>query len=221
MSTSPYHLLLITIAIASYACTNTSNEIQEQLNTEDTSKATKAKFSPIQIDEWTELACGLYSTEKGDIGFPSAPSIVLTSDSLLSEFGLSNVFITRITDNNKREELKNVVDTASFESLGANFYRDKNHLYFHYTTFDGGLFTIFSDDTSGFELLGSNDVRYQSKIYHSRSGELDADPASFKAFEGVDQVARDKNGYFTFNERITEEELRASLGDSLFQKVKE
>jgi hypothetical protein len=171
--------------------------------------------------EWTELKCGLYINSKGDLGFPTEPDIVfIPSSELEGERSMCpNNFLTKFGYNDTLQ-LKNVIDINSFESLGAGFYKDKGHVYSHYAVCAAGYFHIFADDTTTFKVLGGYAI-YKTKVYERRKGLIEADAATFKVFEGFDHIAKDKDGFLSFGERISEEELKNEMGEGLFNKLVE
>ena len=178
------------------------------------------KVKPTLGREWKRLKCGLYINSIGDLAFATNPQIAFTPENELEAERCPNVFITEFGTYEDSTQLKEVVDTVTFEHLGANMYKDKNHLYSYYAMCDGGYFNIFSNDTAGFSYLGGVYFQFKSKIYHTRQGEIDADAESFVVYEDFGQIAKDKNGYFSFNERISEKQLRLDLGEELFNKLK-
>jgi hypothetical protein len=196
------------IVFSLLACNETESSNQNDSNGLSTEVATDK--------EWTELKCGLYINSKGDIAFPTEPDIVFIPHSKLEDERsmCPNNFLTTFGYDDTLQ-LKNVVDVHSFEPLGPYFYRDKNNIYSHYAVCDAGYFQIFVHDTTTFKVFGGY-ATYKGKVYQHRKGPIEADGATFKVFEGIDHVAKDKDGFFSFGERISEEELRNEIGEALF-----
>ena len=169
--------------------------------------------------EWKYLKHNLYINTKGDIGFASEPNIVFVPPSELEgeRSMCPNVFLTTFGYYDSIT-LKSTIDVETFEYVGASYYKDKNHIYSHYTVCDGGAFKIFSDDTASFKVWGLH-ATYKSKAYHYRWGQLDADIETFTTFSASDNIARDKNGFFSFGERISAAELEKEMGQELFNDL--
>jgi hypothetical protein len=156
------------------------------------------------------MECGLYINKNGEIGFPTRPDYVFKEHKLKGEDKMCpNRFITELNDSTM---LNKIIDTSTFRNIGASFYLDKNNIYNYYVMCDGGFLYQFSEDTSNFEMLNSEFARHHSTIYHFRSGELDADIETFKASSRFTSVAKDKDGYFEFGERVIKEQLKKGMG---------
>lgn len=189
-----------------YALKLISCGVQERSNEETTIQVAEK--------EWRELRCGLYINTKGDLAFFSNQKgdkgeSVICEDVYITSFGYDD-----------STQLKDIIDTATFEYIGAIMFKDKNRIYRFSPKCDGGYFYIFSDDTSGFTLLNDYYYKYKSNIYHYSYGEIDADAETFTVFEDFDNIVKDKDGFFEFNERVTDSELKERLGEELFQKLK-
>lgn len=182
-------------------------------------RESKVKTRSQPHGHWIRLTCGLYLSPDGVLGFASRPEIANIPNTQLKSEECANVFITHIGSEG-RLSLKSVVDTNTFESLGANFYRDKSNIYNHYEMCDRGYLNIFSEDTSSFKVLGSCYAVHHSKVYHFRSGLIDADPVSFKTSNDLGQLAKDKYGFFAFGERISEEQLIQDAGQEMYRRLK-
>ncbi len=167
------------------------------------------------LPKWRKMSCGLFMGPNGEIGFPSAPGIAnIPRQAIKSELCACN-FLEYI-GSQQAALIADVVDTVTFQHLGSSFYKDKNHIYNYYAMCEGGYLNIFADDTSGFEMLGTCYARYQSKIYNDRNGRLNADSETFKC---IGCIAKDKNGYFEFDERIDAEILKNNVGEERFEKL--
>lgn len=156
-----------------------------------------------QTTEWKKLKCGLYLSPEGVLGFASDPEIANISSSELESERCPNVFLTTIGSEHK-VTLSSVIDTNTFEAIGAAFYKDKSNIYNYYAMCDGGYLNIFANDTTDFKILGSCYASYKNKIYHSRNGLVNADASSFRTSSAIGPYAKDKNGYFSSEERVSE-----------------
>lgn len=169
---------------------------------------------------WKKLKCGLFLSPEGELGFASDPEIANVDKSTLAPERCENVFITYLgTDH--QEKLGDVIDTNSFEALGAGFFKDRSNIYSYYAMCDGGYLNVFSEDTTSFRMLGSRYAAYQSNIYHHRTGLLTCDPGTFKTSAEMGQLAKDKHGFFAFGERISEEQLKADAGEKMVERLKQ
>ena len=168
---------------------------------------------------WKKLKCGLFLSPEGELGFASDPEIVNIPSSELRSERCPNVFITTLGSEHKLK-LSSVVDTATFEALGAEFFKDRSKVYNYYAMCEGGYLSIFANDVETFEVLGCCYARYKNKIYHSRNGLMEADAGSFRTSSELGPYAKDKNGYFAFEGRTSEKQLRKDLGDRSFEKLK-
>jgi len=193
---------------------------QESTSEEQSTGMASATSSP--SNEWNELQCGLYIHSSGDIGFPTEPDLVFIPPSeIYDERSICpNNFLTHLGDDTSKQ-LKLVVDTTTFEAIGTGFYKDKNNIYSHYAVCDAGTFSVFAEDTASFKLIGNSYAHYQSKIYHHRLGLMDTDPASFKSSAEFGQAAKDKDGFFSFGERITAEALQQEMGEEMFNRFED
>lgn len=177
------------------------------------------KESAKDPSEWKKLDCGLYRSPEGELGFATEPEIANVPKSELAPERCANVFITQIGTSDKKI-LESVVDTLTFEALGAGFYKDKANIYSHHAICEGGYLDIFAEDTASFRVLGTGYASYRSKIYHHGKGPLDADAATFKTSRETGPYAKDKYGYFDSGERISEKQLRADAGQEMVDLLK-
>ncbi|MCV2445475.1 DKNYY domain-containing protein [Acinetobacter bereziniae] len=102
------------------------------------------------------------------------------------------------------------IDSSTFKRLNpSNFYQDKRHVYRYFNMLDGGNFSILEDaDPKTFKLLGDCYAKDHHHIYEERFGQLkDADYATFKSGADVGCVAKDKNGYWFWDERKSWDDL--------------
>lgn len=169
--------------------------------------------------DWKKLNCGLFLSPTGELGFASDPEIANIPSSELTSERCANVFLTTLGSEGK-VKLSSVIDTSTFEILGAGFYKDKHNIYNYYAMCDGGYLNIFAKDTATFKILSNSYSIYKDTIYHCRSGQLNADATTFKTSNEIGPAGKDKNGYFSFEKQVSEEELRQEMGNKLFEKLK-
>lgn len=171
-------------------------------------------------EPWRQINNSLYIDTNGSLGFATDPSIVNIPRSELEGERCANVFLTTIGSQGE-QSLNEIIDTSTFIELGASFYMDKNHIYNYYAMCEGGYLNIFSRDTSNFKILSSCYASHDSTIYHHRNGPLDADFESFVVSSEFSCTAKDKNGYFRYDDRISNEELKSEMGQEAFSKLEE
>ncbi|MCW5516172.1 DKNYY domain-containing protein [Muriicola sp. Z0-33] len=148
---------------------------------------------------WKKLDCGLWLSENGTLAFKTETKDV--------QGNLSNRFITELCCDGKT--LNASIDTTTFKYLGSTFYKDKHHIYTHFTMADGGNFWILeAADATSFEVLGDCYAKDKNNIYDGRARILDGvDYDTFITIKGIGCYAKDKNGYYFWNELITEDQL--------------
>ncbi len=168
--------------------------------------------------EWQELPCGLWINKNGDIAFKSSTHV--------SEEEIVDYYITQVSDEHAGlfninlsalaadTLLKNLVDTATFHRLShSSFYKDKKHIYVYvFNTFGGGFYPIDGKaDYATFEYLGDEYSRDKNHIYCSDVLDI-VDGADYETFQAIDlNLAKDKNGFFHLERRITEDEAKKYL----------
>jgi hypothetical protein len=162
-----------------------------------------------EASTWRKLNCGLFMNKNGDLAYATKPVKALIPYSKKNKAECPNVFITSFgypfDSNNKT--LIEIIDTNSFISLEADYFKDKNHIYSYYGMCDGGYFQIFADDTASFRTLSSSYVQYKSKVYFARNREIISDATSFKVIGRNGHIAHDENSYFLFDERLSKKAL--------------
>lgn len=155
---------------------------------------------------WKELSCALwYSSKNNVLGFKTEKVISLDN------WTTTDFYITEIED----KPLIQIVDTASFVSLGAEFYKDKNHIYEYYAMSGGGFFRFFRQaDYASFEVLNDCYAKDARNIYTYRNGKIDADYKTFitSTKDSINPcLAKDKYGYLWQGERLVHNDLKDSI----------
>jgi hypothetical protein len=157
--------------------------------------------------EWKLMNCGLWHNKLGEIGFKT--NRVICSDGLI----IAETYITKFGFN-ENQPLKDIIDTLTFIELGNTYYKDKNHIYHHYSMSDGGSFNIFEKaDLETFQIIGDCYAKDKNHIFEMRTGVLEnVDYATFKTKKGLSGcVAKDKNGYIIWGERINKNEIKDDI----------
>lgn len=215
----PYVLILLIICSLA-SCENKKmatdqNDIVVELS-EREKRLIQHKISLDSINkelEWKEIRDGLYINKKGDLGFKVMR--------MLSERKYAVDYITCFFNANP---LKEVIDINTFKLIAGDnawggYYKDKNNIYHYFGTSGGGSFSIVQEaDYTTFEVLKDCYMRDKNHIYDLRFGVMEeVDAATFKVVSDKHScLAKDKNGYYEGNSKLSEEELTTPE----FQKLK-
>lgn len=157
----------------------------------------KKEIDRLNKDEkWKKLRCGLYKNKNGEIAFQDNQAIgegEFSAEMYIYKFGF-----------NEGKSLKLVVDTTTFIEMGSNYYRDKNHIYYHYGMAHGGSFYINTEvDYKTFKVIGDVYAKDQNHVYVDRTGIVrNVDYKTFRSKIGIGPYAKDKNGYYYWGEKI-------------------
>lgn len=210
------HLLLILPLLLLVACNNgenqqmngpVSSETKNGSNTNQSEKIRECEEIIRKRDSineslgWKLLKCGLWINKKGEFGFKTLTTVC-------SERHIADRYITSLDEN---KALRDVIDTNTFKEIGDNFFKDKNHIYHHYSMAEGGNFYIFDKaDYKTFEVLNDCYARDKYHIFESQNGIMEnVDYATFKTIKGLGAcVAKDKYGYFIWNDRVKINEVK-------------
>ncbi|MCL5246631.1 DKNYY domain-containing protein [Cellulophaga sp. 20_2_10] len=143
---------------------------------------------------WRKFKSNLWINKNGELG-------IKTQEATLEGINI-NRYITKVCC--EGESLKTTVDTASFQFLGSSFYKDKNHIYTHYSMSDGGNFWIVEEaDVATFKILGDCYAKDKNHIFGERAMVMDnVDYNSFKTKKGIGCFAKDKNGFYFWDDKI-------------------
>ncbi|WP_405397810.1 DKNYY domain-containing protein [Maribacter sp. Asnod2-G09] len=151
--------------------------------------------------QWKELKCGLWLSKKNDLGFKTTAG---------NEQGIFiTKYITDLWNSDSPIKLNSVIDTLTFNYLGSSFYKDKNNIYTHYSMADGGFFKIVENaDHRTFKIIGDCYAKDKNHIFGVRKMILDSvDYKTFKTKKGIGCYAKDKNGYYFWDNKLNEEEI--------------
>lgn len=111
-----------------------------------------------------------------------------------------------VKDKNNVYCVDNIVenaDTNTFQSLGSNYFKDKNNVYYDICSNDG--VTIKKADAKSFEVLEYDYAKDKDNVYYKTNIANNADAATFQVFhpylqvidgKEVNIVAEDKNRLF-------------------------
>ncbi len=156
--------------------------------------------------DWRKLKHNLYINKNKEIGFQIPYA---------TEVGVTVSYITHIAFEEKEISLHKIIDTVTFTHIGSTFYKDKNHIYHYYDMAYGGKFYIYNKaDYSSFKVLGDNYAKDKNYIFGERAGILNhVDYKTFRTTKGSGPYAKDKNGYYFWDELIyTNKEIENVFG---------
>lgn len=144
--------------------------------------------------EWKATTFGLWKSKNGDLGLKTVEATDTKEGILIDKY------IMHLAD---ERPLSAVIDTATFQELGAMFYKGKNHIYTHYTMSDGGFFWIVEEaDVKTFKVIGNCYAKDKNHIFGERKMILDS--VDYNTFITCDDCvcwAKDKNGYYSWGDK--------------------
>lgn len=197
-------ILYIYLIILSFVSCKKSDEKKIPVETES-SRISMIKDYKSRIDSinksknWTVTSYGLWKSNDGNLGLKTEEG---------TENGIEiTKYITELTDG---RSLVDVIDTTSFKYVGSSFYKDKNHVYTHYAMADGGNFWIVDNaDTKSFEIVGDCYAKDKNNIFTERNMNTDTifDYRSFRSCKDCGCFAKDKNGYYFWDQRLNLQEI--------------
>lgn len=162
--------------------------------------------------DWKKTNFDLWKSKNGDLGLKTLEG---------TEQGIEiEKFITELSDGTP---LKKIIDTTTFKFLGSSFYKDKNHVYTHFLMVDGGNFWIVENaDTKSFKVLGDCYAKDNKRIFAERNMHADTifDYHSFKTCKGCGSYAKDKNGFYFWDEKIKIDEIDNMETKNTIEKLK-
>lgn len=158
-------------------------------------------LSRIKQQGWQKTDTVLWKDKNGNLGFKV--NYILADNDTVPRF------ITYFGSDETNQTLKEVIDLATFQKLNDTFYQDKQHVYQHYDMSDGGSFYIFDvTDKASFRVLNGCFAKDKAHIYHFRDHSTSIyDVASFQTCDTCWCLAKDKNGYYYYNEQINPNEF--------------
>ncbi|WP_300671049.1 DKNYY domain-containing protein [Soonwooa sp.] len=191
---------------------------KEKPDKEETARIENIKAYKKSLDSinknlgWTKTSFGLYKSKNGDLGLKTSEG---TEEGIIIE-----KYITEMADG---QALKSVIDSATFSYLGSSFYKDKNHVYTHYAMADGGNFwTVDNADVKTFQVLGNCYAKDKNKIFTERNMEADTifDYHSFRTCDDCGCFAKDKKGYYFWDEKLDINAIEDKETEAIVAKLK-
>lgn len=166
----------------------------------ETSAKSDFNFKPISSGLYSDSSENIYfkALERKDINHPKARFIsVVYSD----QFGV--------------QEMKDVVDAHTFEGLGEEYYKDKNHIYYFFIMSDGGSLSVVEQaDVRTFEVFKNSGYGKDSCAVYYRGQKIEgADVSTFEPIRmevrgrQVGWYARDQYHYYDGGRVTTKSEI--------------
>jgi hypothetical protein len=147
------------IGISVFTCCSTKEQSQKEQKDTSYNLTNADSLVHRQINSYWQLRCGLFINNAGDIAFKATDNwykLDTTGKSKPFDVYLTTVWNARPYDTlyEGRDELKNVVDTATLQILDVEHFKDKRHVY-HFTAMaDGGSLSLMDNaDTKTFRVI--------------------------------------------------------------------
>lgn len=166
--------------------------------------------------KFTKLRCGLYQNTSGVIAFKTVDNTYKMDTT--GQSGPLDVYIATIYNADPADSLKGglkemqyVVDTSTFEILGWEYFKDKNHVYHFTPRQDGGSISVVDNaDPKSFRVLASYLYAMDKSHCFYRSTIIEeADRKSFVADTSLaEHFAYDKNHYYDGDVIMSNEEVK-------------
>jgi hypothetical protein len=212
-------IILLTVA----SCSANNNKVNKHLQKEsiDTSYHLINANGRVHRDtnSFRQLRCGLYINNTGDIAFQASDNsykMDTTGNGRPFDVYLTTVWNARPYDTvyESRDDLKNVVDTASLQILSWEHFKDKKHVYHFTPMVDGGSLSIMAGaDPKTFRVLESYFYAVDKKYCYYRGERIEgADRTTFKVFDTAFAInyAMDRFHYYDGDLIMTKEEVKES-----------
>lgn len=200
---------------------NEKNKLSESVKSVDSNFHKIDSFGTLSPDtsKFVKLLCGLYINSKGILAY-KAVDYSYGFDKPMDVY-LSTIYNADLSDsiNNGTKEMKDVVDTATFQIIGEFYFKDKNHIYDFSPMSDGGAIEINRDaDVKTFHLLESELYAKDKKNCYYRGRNIKAaDLSSFKVLDTLYSwhTAYDKNNYYNGENKMQVAEIKKENLDSI------
>ena len=171
------------------ACVDTIYKYEQSLRKKEIDSVNKSL-------NWQLVKHNLYKNKNGELGFREIISLGEDAPPVtnyITKFGF-----------NEGIPLHKTIDTASFTYLGSAYYKDKKHIYQYNAMLGGGSFFINKEvDYKTFQIIGDVYAKDKNHIYEERTGIMEkVDYKTFKTAVGIGPYAKDKNGYYSWDEKI-------------------
>lgn len=193
-------------ALLLFICSN-------QLIAQDINNETPNKYFEDYLPIYP-LKCGLWANSNGDIAYKDKGLAPPKENGELSE-DIVDYFIQKTYDGNDsindyEVELRNIVDTLSFQILGGWYFKDKNRVYLLNSMAYGGYWVVYNGaDLDTFHIL-SDTAFACDKNYCFVVGRLIevADPETFQVVPNNEHrlLSRDENHLYDFVDIVEEDE---------------
>lgn len=163
------------------------------------------------IARYTELKCGLYQNKKGDIGFKTT---ALTDD-LGNHRTIFQTHLYLVDEDDQREyqpvAFRHVVDTATFQILSDFYCKDKTYVYAIFYTSSGAMFNATKQiDLASFRVYDNSTYASDKlNIYYRTEIMKMADYKTFRAIDGNENGAYDKENYYLDGELLSLKDAKA------------
>lgn len=188
--------------------------IQHESDSVSNASVEKIDYHKSRIDsvnkslDWKQTNFDLWKSKNGDLA-------IKTEEGNEQDFKITR-YITQLCC--EGAAIKNVIDTLTFTYLGSSFYKDKNHVYTHFMMSDGGNFWIVEGaDTKTFEVIGNSCyAKDKNYIYGERAMKMDhIDYQTFRTCDACGCFAKDKNGYYFWNEMIDLKDIDGEIKEKI------
>jgi hypothetical protein len=168
-----------------------------------------AQEDSLELYEFNKMECGLYKNEIGEIGFKTTYLI----DDLGNHGNRFQTYAYMVdgsdTSEMQIEELKNIVDTNSFQILNDYYCKDKNYVYAIFYTSSGATFNVTKTiDTKSFRVYSNSSYGIDSQYVYFRTYVVkNADRETFNAIDDT-YWAYDKNHFYNYGEIASDKEAK-------------
>ena len=177
-------------------------------------------YPPIRL-----MKCGLWINAVGDIGYKTVRATEFFDSEdcwLIWTYNIADSIHN--ADNYYMSDLKNVVDTATFQMLNRFYFKDKNRFYHYVPMSSGGHIGISHVDRKTFRVLENPDFALDKDDCYFMDRIIEgADPKTFRVIPNEDyHLSRDKNHFYSNWYKISGKEvheLEDELGIELFTQA--
>lgn len=202
-----YSLLLFGTACTKF---KTVNEDKKSIDTIATAKDNRQL---VRNENLRELKCGLWMNDKGDIMFEDLAAVAPNDAEDATDFEfyyIYKIYNELDSANDYETNLRDIVDTLTFQSVGDYCFKDKNHVYIHHSMAYGGTLRIdYSIDSETFHKLGNGAyTRDKDQCFNFGKKLENADPKTFRILATGDMpIGRDKNHFYAWDNVMTDEDI--------------
>lgn len=202
-------ILFFSFFVFAISCNNEVS--QPETNTKNHIDSTIQKVS-IEDSQFHFLKNDLFVDDSGNIAYRAFDQTVPGD--------IRNRFLTTVynydTIRSQGQELRFVVDTSTFVSLGDLYYRDKKFIYYHFPMIDGGTFyIIWEADPKSFKVFGESWYAKDKHNIFCRGSILEN--ADYKTFtilpliskgDTIRWLGKDKNHVYDSNDTLDQQTLK-------------